>query len=111
MGRGIMTYEETINPSAIKTISDISEIVLPDTFKCPICDAPIYIEEICDFMEEDGVLKALAVKIDCTTFPGFDDMGEFEVWMSEHYSTPYVDWLPLEQEVTAWVNRRYSWEN
>lgn len=106
-----MTYEETINPSAMKTISDASEILLPDTFRCPICGEKIYIEEVADWHEEDGVLKALAVKVDCTTFPGFDDEDEFEAYMSEHYSMPYVDWLPLEQEITKWVNERYSWEN
>lgn len=105
-----MTYEETINPSAIKTVSDISEIALPDTFRCPICGEGIHVEEVADFEEEDGALKAMAVKIDCNAVPDLDDVEALDEYISEHYAMPYVDWLPLERQVTEWVNKRYSWE-
>lgn len=97
--------------SEVKIISDVSEITLPESFKCPICDAAIYIEEVDAWQEDDnGEIKAEAVKIDCVTFPGFDDHDAFENYMSGHYSMPYVDWMPLEHRITAWVNARYSWQ-
>ena len=93
-----------------KIISDASEIVLPDSFRCPICDAAIYIEDVNAWEEnDDGQMKAEAVKIDCTTFPGFDNNLKFNEYMDSHWSTPYIDWLPLEKIVTQWVNERYSW--
>lgn len=96
---------------AMITISDASEIKLPDSFRCPICNAALYIEEVNAWTEGDGgSLKAEAVKVDCVTFPGFDDHDAFEAYMSGHYSMPYVDWLPLETKITAWVNERYVWE-
>jgi hypothetical protein len=94
-----------------KTIHDASEIVLPDSFKCPICDAAIFIEEVDAWHEDDdGEMIAEAVKIDCSTFPGFDDNDEFNAYMRSHWSMPYVDWLPLETIVTEWVNKRYVWD-
>lgn len=96
--------------SKVKIISDCSEIILPDSFKCPICDAAIQVEEVSEWEEdESGDWKAQAVKIDCVTFPGFDDHDAFENYMSDHYSMPYVDWMPLEKRVTKWANERYSW--
>ena len=94
-----------------KIISDASEIALPDSFRCPICGAAIYIEEVDAWEEnEEGEYKAEAVKIDCVTFPGFENKDAFNAYLQGHYSMPYVDWLPLEKEVTGWVNQRYSWE-
>lgn len=97
--------------SEVKVISSESEIALPDSFVCPICGKPLRIEEVSEHEKDDfGNWKAVAVKIDCTTFPGFDDAEAFESYMRGHWSMPYVDWLPLEKRVTAWVNARYSWE-
>jgi len=97
-------------PSA-RIISNESEIELPDSFRCPICGAAIQVDEISEWYEDDdGHWKAEAVKIDCVTFPGFDDGDAFNGYMSGHWSTPYIDWLPLERRVTAWVNARYSWK-
>lgn len=94
----------------VKIISDASKIALPDSFKCPICDAAIWVEEVSEWEEDaSGGWKARTVKIDCVTFPGFDDHDAFENYMSGHYSMPYVDWMPLEKRVTEWVNERYSW--
>lgn len=95
----------------MKVISDATEIALPSHFKCPICGEDIYIEEVDSWIENgDGTWSAEAVKIDCTTFPGFDDHDAFNAYMSGHYRMPYVDWLPVEQMVTEWVNQNYTWE-
>ena len=93
------------------TIRDTSQIVLPKQYDCPICGKPIFIEEVTDWIEDDeGNMKAEAVKIECSTFPGFDDIDEFNAFMRGHWSMPYVDWLPLEKIVTDWVNQNYNWE-
>lgn len=95
----------------LKRISDASEIILPDSFTCPICGAAIYVDVVDAWEEDDeGNWKAEAVKIDCTTFPGFDNHRRFEAYMRGHWSMPYVDWLPLELVVTDWVNERHVWE-
>lgn len=93
-----------------KLISSESEIALPDSFVCPICGKPLYIEEVSEHeKDDDGNWKAVAVKVDCVSFPGFGNAEAFEDYIRSHYSTPYTDWLPLEKRVTAWVNARYSW--
>lgn len=91
-------------------ISDASEIKLPASFTCPICDAALEVEEVDAWEKDDeGNWKAETVKVDCVTFPGYDDHDEFENYMRGHYSTPYVDWLPLEVAITRWVNENYTW--
>ncbi len=94
----------------VVVISDASEIVLPDSFKCPICGAAIQVEEVAEwFKDDDDNWKAEAVKIDCATFPGYES-EDFHSWQRGHWSMPYVDWMPLEKRVTDWVNARYSWQ-
>lgn len=94
-----------------KLINSESEIVLPTSFKCPICGAAIQVDEVSEWEKDDsGEWKAECVKIDCVTFPGYDDRGKFDDYMRSHWSMPYVDWLPIELEVTEWVNENYSWE-
>lgn len=97
--------------SNVKTITSDSEIVLPDSFRCPICNASIEITEVSEWTRDDGEThwKAEAVKIDCVTFPGFEDTDAFESFQRGHWSTPYIDWLPLEKRVTGWVNENYNW--
>lgn len=94
-----------------KTITSESEITLPGSFRCPICNAAIEITEVSEWTRADGDVhwKAEAVKIDCVTFPGFDDIDAFEDFLCSHWSTPYIDWLPLEKRVTDWVNENYNW--
>lgn len=94
----------------MQIITSDSEIVLPDSFKCPICDNKIYVEEVSEWTrDDDGNWKADRVKIDCVSFPGFDDEDAFKEYMSSHWSMPYADWLPLERIVTDWVNENYNW--
>jgi hypothetical protein len=100
-----------VSMADLKLISDASEIVLPDTFKCPICGAAIYIEDVDAWEDDDdGNTVAETVQIDCTTFPGFDDTDAFNAYMRGHWHTPYVDWMPLQDTVTRWVNGRYKWD-
>jgi|SRR5689334_4200015 len=84
----------------LKRISDASEIVLPSSFTCPICEMAIYVEDVDSWEEdEDGNMKAEAVKIDCVSSPDFsgdDDSEAMNDHLQSHWQMPYVDWLPLE---------------
>lgn len=97
-----------------KLITSDSEITLPEHFKCPICDAAIYVSEVSAWEQELGnnEWKAETVKIDCVTSPDYgtsEDEDEMNDFLRSHWSMPYVDWLPLETRVTQWVNEHYSW--
>lgn len=74
---------------------------------CPICEAPIEVEFDEYQKREDGTWECTRAKPNCTTEPDIDS-PEWDDWMNGHWSTPYVDWLPLEISLTKWVNQRYS---
>ena len=64
-----------------------------------------------DFEEwEEGAIpgrwRCAFAKLECETEPDIDD-PEFDEWMRWHYDMPYVYWLPLETQMTRWINRRY----
>ena len=48
----------------------------------------------------DGVLRPIKIR-SCTRFTREQE------WFLGHYSTPYVDWLPLEMRVKDWLKQRY----
>ncbi len=97
--------------TTVKVIESDSEIVLPDSFRCPICGEPIFVMEVSEwFKDENGEWKAEDVLIDCETFPGYEDRRRFNDFQSSHWSMPYVDWLPIRGDVTDWVNEHYSWK-
>jgi len=77
-----------------------------ELFQCPICGAQIYIQEIDEWETETGKITDCGLDISCTTEPEFDD-DQWHDWFSGHFSMPYVDWLPLEVKVLAWLNRHY----
>ena len=72
---------------------------------CPICEAPIVIEEVQDWEELNGkivMVPETTVTLTCTTEPDIDG-PDWNDWMSEHFSMPYVDWLPLSVKVRDWL--------
>jgi hypothetical protein len=78
---------------------------------CPICGARLYAS--CDSWVEEGdeeevIWKAESLNIDCETEPDIKS-DEWEDWMAEHYSMPYVDWLPVECHIVEWVNKHFEW--
>lgn len=74
--------------------------------KCPICGGKLTWQ--CEEWVEDGNGGWMAgtVKPSCVTEP-YLDSDEWEDWFRCHYSTPYIDWLPLENPAINWVNKRY----
>lgn len=93
-------------------IKDGSEIVLPDSFRCPICGAKVVIDDIDEKEQnDDGTWQVsdCGLHISCETEPeiGSDD---WDGWFSSHFSTPYIDWLPLDERVLSWINKHYRFQ-
>lgn len=72
---------------------------------CPICGAPIVVEDINEWESESG--KPVSISTGCTTEPDIDG-DEWEDWHAGHYHMPYVDWLPVERRVLTWFQREYK---
>lgn len=72
---------------------------------CPICDAAIVIDEVREWEYESG--KPISISVDCTTQPDIDSK-EWPSWFCEHWSMPYVDWLPVEMRVLEWFEKHYK---
>lgn len=79
-------------------------------FVCPICDAPLSkIQARAWNQDADGTWFAAEIEVDCTTEPDIDS-DEWEEWFAGHYQTPYIDWLPLEQQILLWMRREFRFE-
>lgn len=48
-------------------------------------------------------------KLSCETEPDIGD-DNYDEWMDEHYSMPYVDWLPIEDKVERWLKNKYDFD-
>jgi hypothetical protein len=71
---------------------------------CPICGRAVVIDDIDEWEEDDaGLLPSeCGLHIECETEPDIDS-PEWESWFREHWSTPYIDWLPVEHRVYQWL--------
>jgi hypothetical protein len=74
---------------------------------CPVCGAPIVVEEVVEWECDGG--RIVSLSIECTTQPDIDG-DQWLDWHRGHWSMPYVDWLPVEVRVTRWLNRYYRVE-
>ena len=75
--------------------------------KCPICGGKLFIDSVdaCELDDNDEWI-ATEVQLRCETEPSADS-PDWEQWMDNHYSTPYIDWLPLETKILKAVRARY----
>ena len=90
----------------MKTVFDEkAEIFLPEP--CPICKAKVRLTGVPALVEENGQWQASEIEAECETEP-FIDSDEWEEWHNHHYQMPYVDWLPYEQRMLAWVNEHFE---
>ena len=72
---------------------------------CPICGDCIYIDGVDEWYEEGNQMRIdpdMGVSLDCGSAPDIDD-EDFDDFMRGHWSTPYIDWLPVQQKVTLWL--------
>lgn len=76
-------------------------------FKCPICGGTLFIDGVdaCELDDNDEWI-ASEIIFRCETEPDVDSPG-WEEWMNSHYSTPHIDWLPLENQILKAVRARY----
>lgn len=75
---------------------------------CPICGEPIQITEIEEWETETGKVTDCGLRVDCTTAPEYQtNGGDMDAYLRDHWSMPYVDWLPVEEKVLTWLNRHY----
>jgi hypothetical protein len=78
--------------------------VPPGVAACPICSAPIVVEDIGEWVADTG--EILSMTPECTTEPDIDS-DEWCDWFDGHWRRPYQDWLPLERPILAWLKRTH----
>jgi hypothetical protein len=81
-----------------------------EVVRCPKCDAKLIISEIDAWSRgDDGRIIPEHFGLDCETEPDLDEdedaWAEFFGW---HYSMPYVDWLPLDPVIKAWLVENFD---
>lgn len=79
--------------------------------RCPICGDELLLNagEGTELDEATGQWIATEVNLDCAGEPDIES-DEWDEWHKWHYSTPYIDWLPLEQKVLKEVRIKYYFE-
>ena len=76
---------------------------------CQICGAEVVIEDIDEWEQaDDGLWRATegGLHVTCSTEPDIDADG-WSDWMNGHFSTPYIDWLPIGVTVFKWMDANY----
>lgn len=71
---------------------------------CPICGEPIWIEDIQEVEEDGDRLLPTTATITCSTEPDVDS-DEWPAWHDGHFSTPYIDWLPIKNRILNWLEQ------
>lgn len=89
-------------PGKLPPASWISFNIPTEVAVCPICGAPIEIEEITEWETATGIPTESGFHINCSTQPGVGT-PEAEPWWNSHWSAPYVDWVPLNDPVYKWL--------
>lgn len=77
-------------------------MVLPQ--RCPICESKVYLTGVDQWGTDDG--EIIHAEYDCETEPDIDMPG-WDDWHRGHWRYPYIDWLPWETRMLAWLNRHY----
>lgn len=91
----------------MKVVEQHDMIQLPDTFRCPICDAALSPVEVNEWTQrKDGTWVAVGISFDCVTEPDIDSDDWWD-WFHGHWPTPYIDWMPLEHRILEWLQKHY----
>jgi hypothetical protein len=83
---------------------DALVLPMPLPQPCPICGAKVILLNVTEWESDTG--KPIAVEYECETEPPIDS-DDWEDWHSGHFAMPYVDWLPWEMKMMAWLQARY----
>lgn len=93
----------------IQTVAPDADIRIPASVAvCPICGSEVVVEIEAWEQNDDGSWQAgeSGTYCNCITEPDMDG-DEWEDWFRGHWSMPYVDWLPVDEKVKAWLDRHY----
>lgn len=66
---------------------------------CPICGGRLQVDV--QEIETDTRLP-VSIDLECESAPDFD-APEWDEWFRWHYSTPYINWLPVTTRVLEWM--------
>ena len=88
------------------TFDNLPLDIPPAVAKCPKCSAPLALDTVDEWTEEG---EALSVSFLCVAERECDD-EDWESFNRWHYSTPYIDWLPLDEAVLEWFSANYRYE-
>lgn len=99
----------------MQTIKETAMDAPADVAVCPICGAAIRIHIIGWEQQDDGTWAATSIETDCVSEPEFDDDSDASLdvwhsWFAEHYSTPYIDWLPVDRTIERWLLKNYRFD-
>lgn len=88
---------------------------LPIAVACPICGAPCDVWADESWSQDGADWIAEEVRIECTSEPGTEPSVpetcmDWDEWHNWHYRMPYVDWLPLKEDVLRQVQARFRFE-
>ena len=108
----------TTEVSTYALISTDQPIDIPrDVAICPICGKSLYIDAIEEYEIETqdgarvGKLVDTGFSFGCESEPDMDtddfDKEAWDEWFKWHYSTPYIDWMPLQKPILEWFNQTY----
>jgi hypothetical protein len=99
----------------ITITNDTTLCVPPEIRLCPYCGGKLWCGFTSWSQRDDGDWDADSIDLNCENEPDLDEDDEssvekWERWIAEHTYMPYVNWLPAEQAVLAWVNANYRFE-
>jgi hypothetical protein len=85
---------------------------VPDQFRCPICGDKLTLQIDAWTEDYDGTKAAEdGVHVSCITEPdiGDPDLPDdvYDKWLNVHFRMPYVDWLPVDRKIYAWLEDNY----
>ncbi len=91
----------------MKTLLQHESLPIPESVAvCPICGAKLVAQFQCWQERDDKTWEAAEIDLNCVTEPDIDSR-QWWPWHRRHYAMPYVDWLPLDVKLLAWVNENY----
>jgi len=73
---------------------------------CPYCGGNLTYVAFGWEQDENGLWAADSFDVECSTEPNMDS-EEWEDWMQQHSDMPYVNQLPVDKAVEAWIKERY----
>lgn len=81
---------------------------VPEQFRCPICGERLALD-IDEWTSDYDGWKAsdTGVHVTCVTEAEVEGTEGWGSWMDGHYQYPYIDWMPIDEKVCAWLEDNY----